>query len=404
MTTTATRHPLSSNPARFPAPDLDALPDLTIALARGAAENDRTAELPVAGIRRVQAAGLLTATVAPRYGGPGLGLAQTTRILHALGKGDPSVALICAWTLFIHAAQAASGGWPEAAYEELLSDSEAAPTLANALRVEPELGTPSRGGLPATIARRHGDWWHVSGRKIYSTGGDGLSRMLVFARTDEASPRVGSFVVRPERGGVSVERTWDHLGLRASRSDDVILDDAPVPLDDVVGLVDLTVSSVKPEPVLAAWNALGLTSLYLGIADASTEWLAGFLHSRVPTALGESLATLPRVQAAIGEIEATLQVAHRVVECTADGVDVGDASALADAGPAKLVGNRAAMSAVEQALALTGNHGLARKNPIERHYRDVLCSRVHVPQDDQIVTATGRSALARHPFAPAQKG
>ena len=80
----------------------------------------------------------------------------------------------------------------------------------------------------------------MTGRKIYSTGGDGLSRMLVFARTDEATPRVGSFVVRPERGGVSVERTWDHLGLRASRSDDVILDDAPVPLDDVVGLVDPT--------------------------------------------------------------------------------------------------------------------------------------------------------------------
>ncbi len=404
MTTTATRTSSASRGTRFPTPDLDALPDVTIALARRAEANDRTAELPAAGIRLVHSAGLLTATVAPRYGGPGLGLAQTTRVLHALGKGDPSVALICAWTMFIHAAQAVSGNWPEAAYQELLDESVDAPTLANALRVEPELGTPSRGGLPATTARLHGDRWLVTGRKIYSTGGDGLSRMLVYARTDEETPRVGSFIVRPERGGVGVEPTWDHLGLRASRSDDVVLDEAPVGLDEVVGLRDPNAERGEPDPVIPAWNALGLTSLYLGIADACTDWLAGFLHSRRPTALGASLATLPRFQAGIGEIEASLRVAHRVVECSADGVDAGDPAALADAGPAKLVGTRAAMSAVEQALSLTGNHGLSRRNPLERHYRDVLCSRVHVPQDDQIATATGRSALDRHPLAPAKKG
>ncbi|CUR60804.1 Acyl-CoA dehydrogenase type 2 domain-containing protein (fragment) [metagenome] len=278
------------------------------------------------------------------------------------------------------------------------------PALVNALRVEPELGTPSRGGLPATLARRDGDHWLLSGRKIYSTGGAGLSRMLVYARTDEESPRVGSFIVRPEQDGVVVQETWDHLGLRASRSDDVHLEDVVVSLGDVVGLNEPGGPRPGLDAVFGAWNALGLTSLYLGVADAATTWLAGFLHDRTPTSLGASLATLPRFQAAIGEIESSLRVAHRVVECAADGVDAGDATALADAGPAKLNGNRAAINAVEQALALTGNHGLSRANPLERHYRDVLCSRVHVPQDDQIVTAAGRSALDRHPHAPFQKG
>jgi len=215
-------------------------------------------------------------------------------------------------------------------------------------------------------------------------------------------PRVGSFVVDPTRGGVTVEETWDHLGLRASRSDDVLLQDAPVPLADVVGLSDPTVVP-PPDQVFGAWNALGLSALYLGVADAAVDWLAGFLHHRVPSALNAPLASLPRFQAAIGEIEASLRVAQRVVECTADGVDAGDIAAVADAGPAKLAATRAATAAVEQALALTGNHGLSRTNPLERHYRDVLCSRVHVPQDDQIATTVGRTILDRHPAAIIRK-
>src|SRR5260370_30566118 len=58
------------------------------------------AAFPATGIRAVHDAGLLTATVAQRYGGPGAGLADTVAILKALGKGDPSVALISAMTLF----------------------------------------------------------------------------------------------------------------------------------------------------------------------------------------------------------------------------------------------------------------------------------------------------------------
>jgi alkylation response protein AidB-like acyl-CoA dehydrogenase len=391
MTTTAQR-------ARFRAPDLDRLDDLTVALARRAEHNDRTGELPVDGLRLVHKAGLLTSTVGRQYGGPGLGLADTAKVLHALGKGDAAVALISAWTLFIHAAQAATGEWPDAAYQDLLTDSADDLTLVNALRVEPELGTPSRGGMPATVARLEGGEWRLFGRKIYSTGGAGLSRMLVYARTDEDVPRVGSFIVRPERGGVEVEQTWDHLGLRASRSDDVLLDGAPVPLGEVIGLVEPG-QVTAPDPVLGAWNCLGLTSLYLGVADAAVDWLAGFLNSRVPSSLGTRLAAHPRFQAEIGDIEASMRMARRVVQCTADGVDDGDPQALADAGAAKLVGTRTAVEAVEKALTLTGNHGLSRSNPLERHHRDVLCSRVHVPQDDQITTAVGRAVLDRHPAA-----
>jgi alkylation response protein AidB-like acyl-CoA dehydrogenase len=75
-------------------------------------------------------------------------------------------------------------------------------------------------------------------------------------------------------------------------------------------------------------------------------------------------------------------------------VDAGDETVAGHPSIAKLIATRAAIGAVEQAVALVGNNGLTRKNPLERHYRDVLCARVHTPQDDSILSAAGRSALA----------
>jgi alkylation response protein AidB-like acyl-CoA dehydrogenase len=64
-----------------------------------------------------------------------------------------------------------------------------------------------------------------------------------------------------------------------------------------------------------------------------------------------------------------------------------------EANAIKLTVTNNAVAAVEDALSLSSNHGLARANPLERHYRDVLCGRVHTPQDDATRTALGRLAL-----------
>ena len=392
----------ATEPAALPAPELERLPQLTAVLAARAAEHDRDASFPYEGVAAVHRAGLLTATVGRADGGPGAGLADTVRILQALGGGDPAVALVTAMTLFTHAAQARRASWPQPAYQRLLAESAARPVLVNALRVEPDLGSPVRGGLPATVARRNGDHWELTGHKIFSTGAEALGWMLVWARTDESAPRVGSFLVRAGGRGLTVLPTWNHLGLRASRSDDVVLDAVRVPLADVVGLAEPGPDGGR-DAVGGAWNALGLTALYLGVARAAQHWLTGFLHQRTPTALGAPLATLPRFQAAVGEIDTALTGAERLVAALALAADDTDASvaerAAEDAGAAKVIGTRAAIGAVEQAVALIGNHGLTQDNPLQRHLRDVLCSRVHTPQDDMVLLAAGRAALARRSTA-----
>ena len=385
---------------------LDALPEVAADLAVRAQAHDRDGSFPHEGVARVHEAGLLTATVAAEYGGAGAGIAATVEILRALGAADPSVALVTAMTLFTHAAQAAAvragaAGWPEQHYHRLLRDSAEGPALVNALRVEPELGTPARGGLPATVARRDrqtGDWL-LNGHKIFSTGAVGLRWLCIWARTDEPVPRVGSFLVRaPEPGatpGLRIEPTWDHLGLRASRSDDVFLEDVRVPADAVSGLLDPSSTDPRRDPGLAVWNNLGLTALYLGVAESARDWLVGFLNTRTPSALGRPLATVPRFQDEVGQIEAQLTAAADLLAGLAGRHDAGDPLAAAHAPAAKLVGTRAAIDAVQRAVALVGNNALTRRNPLERHLRDVLCARVHTPQDDSILGALGRAALAR---------
>lgn len=384
---------------------LGLLPEVAARLAERAEEHDREASFPHEGMAAVHEAGLLTATVATRYGGPGAGLATVVEILRTLGAADPSVALVTAMTLFTHATQgtnirAGTGGWPERHYRRLLEDSAAGPALVNALRVEPELGTPARGGLPATVAGRDpesGDWL-LTGHKIFSTGAVGLRWLAVWARTDEENPRVGSFLVRaaePGRtDGVRIEPTWDHLGLRASRSDDVHFDAVRVPADATSGLVDPAAADPRRDPGLAAWNNLGLTALYLGVAQAARDWLIRFLNERTPGSLGKPLATLPRFQSEVGQIEAQLTAAADLLAALALRFDAGEPEAARHAPAAKLVGTHAAIDAVQRAVALVGNNALTRRNPLERHLRDVLCARVHTPQDDTILTTLGQAALA----------
>ena len=362
-------------------------------LAAHAEEHDRTGDFPAKGLRAVHDAGLLTLTVAARYGGPGGGLADTVRTLTALGQGDPSVALITAMTLFAHAAQARTGSWPAGLYAEVLAESAQRPTLINALRVEPDLGTPARGGLPTTTARRAAGGWELTGHKIFSTGAVALRWMQVWAKTDEDPVRTGAFLVRGDSPGITVDRTWSHLGLRASRSDDVTFDAVRVDDGAVLGLAEPDPGPGPPgaDPGgLRAWNGLGIGAIYLGVAQAAHDWLIGYLHERVPTNLGAPLASLPRFQQEVGEIQVVLVTAATLLDSMAAAVDRGET---VDAGIAKTVATRAAIDAVQRAVALIGNAALTRHHPLERHLRDVLCGRIHTPQDDAVLGAAGRAVL-----------
>ncbi len=360
-------------------------------LAAHAARVDRDGAFPWESLDALHNAGLLALTARPEDGGAGAGLARAAEAVRQAGRGCASTALILAMQL-IHLRAAARSDWPEHLRAEVGCCAVRSGALINALRVEPALGTPARGGLPETVARRTAEGWRLSGRKIYSTGAPGLAFMLVFARTDEAVPRTGQFLVPARSPGITVEDSWDQLGLRGSGSHDVVFADVLVPHDHAVDLRP-PADWMRPDPAGVAWNTLLVAALYTGVAEAARDWIVSFLRGRAPSNLGAPLATLPRMQEAVGRMEALLLANRRLIAGAAAEADAGRPPPPTESGLVKTIAAENAIEAVQAAVQLAGNHGLSRANPLERHLRDVLCARVHTPQPDAAFVAAGRATL-----------
>ena len=160
---------------------------------------------PADGVRAAHTAGLLTATVGARYGGPGLGVAGTARVLGALGAGRP-----LGGSDHRHDASATTARRPAARTGPMSCTTDARRVRGTAGPRQPRprgagVGLPGARRPARHRARRTADGWSVSGTKRFVTGAEGLDWFLVWATTDEPEPRVGH--VR-----------WSPAALPASRS------------------------------------------------------------------------------------------------------------------------------------------------------------------------------------------
>jgi len=367
----------------------EALAALTSSFAATADRHDRDGSFPFENIAALKDAGLLALTAPKALGGQGADLPTALAVIRAVARGEPATALVLAMQYLFHVSlEGSRAGWPEAAKRQIVETALREGALINALRVEPELGTPARGGLPATVARRTADGWSLSGRKIYATGSVALTWMVVWARTDEDQPRVGGFLVHRAAPNWRIEETWDHTGLRASASHDVVFDETPIPFEHALSPAAPD-APPAPDPVLGVWTPVLQSAIYDAVASAGRDWFVDWLIERKPANLGASLSTLPRFQELVGGIDALL-LQNRVLLDTAAAGGIG----AAEASLVKHLVTENAIAAVEKAIAASGNPGLSRHNALQRHYRDVLCGRIHTPQADVILTSAGRAAVA----------
>lgn len=388
MTVSLLRQPASPTPD--PTDPLRAtLGALRAEFASHAADYDHTGAFPHANFARLHAHGLLSLAVPAAHGGADAPLSTLARVVGEVARGDPSTALVLVMQYIFHNLAARSPGWPEHLRARVFSDAVADGALLNGLRVEPELGTPTRGGVPDTVARLTPEGWRISGRKIYSTGSPGLTWLTVWARSDEAVPRVGGWLVHRDTPGVRIVENWDHLGMRATGSHEVVFDDVLTPLDHALDIKPIEQLDPRLDTQFAVWNSVLIGTVYDAVAREARDWFAGWLQDRKPANLGAPLASLPRFQEALGRIDALLFANRRLLEAA-----IAGPTSAADVSLTKYLVTGNAIAAVELAVELTGNPGLSRGSPLERHFRNVLCSRVHTPQNDTILVNTGKAALS----------
>lgn len=400
---------MSIAPLRRPPTDAarldEVLAELGPRFAADAARHDVEASFPHENFALLHRHGLIARVVPRAHGGAGASLAEARKIIAGLAAGDPATALVLTMTYLQHRAIGrADTRWPEAVRRQVFASAVEEGGLINSLRVEPALGSPARGGLPATTATRSGDHWRLSGHKLYTTGIPMLRWLSVWGRTDEAEPRVGVFLVpKPDADtpGIRVIESWNHLGLRASGSHETVFENVSIPLENAVDIrlpgawLPLAASQADADANVdqQAWMVVLLASLYDAVARAGYDWVRRFVRERTPGSLGTALSKVPRVQETIGEIAALLHANQALLENATAHADAGRPDPVTYSGLLKFTVTGNAVRAVELALQLAGNHGLSRNNPLERHYRDVLCSRIHTPQNDAILIAAGRAEL-----------
>lgn len=355
--------------------------DLARGFAARAAEADRRGTLPKEDLEALKTSGLAGLTVPEQYGGLGADLGLTVETLLRLAQGSTSTALLAAmqFNLFGHGLETGSFG----PHTDEFCSRAVGGELFNAAASEPQLGSPSRGGLPETHAARDGDALVLNGHKTWVTGGEGLSHLLVRARLEDAAVNLW---VPNGLPGVRWEKTWgDGLSLRASASDDVFFDRVRLPASHLV--------ADGPKAV-NVWFPLLVGAVYLGTALAARDAAAGYAKTRVPTALGKPIATLPTIQRQLGDMEVKLLAAQSLLLNTAGAWDGGDRDAFfPQVVAAKIFAVETALSVTDAALKLAGGASLSPELPLERLFRDVRAGLMHPPSGDAALELVGRARL-----------
>jgi len=357
--------------------------ELAADFAVRAAAHDREASHPVENYQRLREEGFLALTVATEWGGAGHSLLDHTIAYEALARGCPSTAL----AFNMHA----SVVMPLLESPEVLPEVKrrVADLVVRERRLiagnfsEP-VTTSLIGERPLkTRARRVEGGYSVTGRKMFASMIEAADYVLVMAYPDDAtSPSAGMILLLPRvAAGRRVDPNWDVLGMRATRSDALILDDCRL-ADSAVLFRSDDMRSFRHTYLNWFWGSY--TPVYLGVAQAAFDELRRVVHDRRPEGYAQPLAYHPDVRRHVAELSAQLDAARLVTYRSAwlsdrDGATEETTAALYRA---KYLVGEAVSHVTRTALTLGGAHGIFKSSRLEQLFRDGALGPLHPPPAD----------------------
>ncbi len=326
----------------------------------------------------LRAAGYLKIAVPREFGGNGLTLAEVCREQRRLAYRAPATALAVNMHIYWTGLAADMRKRGDTSLEWLLREAGAGEVFAAG---HGEAGNDLPLFLSTASAERVEGGYRFKGHKIFSSLTPVWTRIGIHAMDakDARGPQIVHAFMPRDTKGYTIKETWDTLGMRATRSDDTILDGAFVPDRYVArvlpaGAADLYVLSIF------GWAEPTFGSIYLGLAERARDIAAASVKKRTSIALTRSMAYHPEVQRSFSEMQLALEAAgaqvDRVAEDWSTGVDHGMSW------PMKLVAAKhncveAAKKVVDLAMAVSGGTGMFKTNELERLYRDVRCGGFH---------------------------
>jgi alkylation response protein AidB-like acyl-CoA dehydrogenase len=327
-------------------------------LRPGASQCDARSAFPDGLLERAARAGLSSYAIPAEYGGGGVNALTASLIAEELSWGCAGLAGSISATMFpVRPLLKAGTQAQRERYLPLLASEEG--TLAAIAFTEPHAGSDLT-AIRATAAR-DGDDYVLNGEKCYVTNGGIAAVTVVFAKVDGG---MTAFILEAGDPGVSAGRKEDKLGLRASYTGSIVLDDARIPAERRLGeegqglqiAMDFFEAS-RPQVAAAA----------VGVARAAFEYAAEYARGR--EAFGKPIVDKQGISFKLADMAMEIEAARLLVWRACDAVDRGrDAGLLGSY--AKAFAADAAMRSTTDAVQILGGAGIMGDHPVEKWFRD----------------------------------
>jgi butyryl-CoA dehydrogenase len=335
-----------------------------------AAEIDRDCRFPHETAKKMGELGLLGIAVPERWGGAG---ADTVSYVVALEE----IAKVCASHAVIMSVDNSLYGGPilefgtDAQRERFLTPVAAGHVHGCFALTEPQAGSDASN--LATTARRDGDHYVITGRKLFITNGREASFALVFAQTDRAKSHRGitAFVVEKGVPGFSVSKTEDKLGIRASDTAELVFDECRVPAAARIGEEG---QGFRVALTAIDGGRIGIAAQAVGIAAGAYERALAYARER--KAFGVAIGEHQMVQWMLADMTTVIDGARLMTLKAATLKDAGKPFTR-EASMAKLFAAEMAMKVTTDAVQVHGGYGFIKDYEVERSFRDAKITAIY---------------------------
>lgn len=349
-----------------------------------AAYNDIHSSFPFKNIEWLVNEGYSLLTLPVEYGGEGATIEDMVVLQSYLGSLDGATALSIGWHLSVVGQLYEQHMWEEAMLKQFAGDIRNG-ALVNRAVSEADTGSPTRGGRPATHATKTESGYKLNGVKTFTSMSKALTHYIVAAYVDDIE-EVGFFLVPREIEGVEIADNWDMVGMRATESHDLVLNDVYVPFENFVE------GRRKPQP--NGW-ILHIPSTYLGIAQAARDYAIEFAKHHSPNSIKGTIAELPTVQQNVGKMESLLLSARHFLWSTAKGYQTieQNPNVWNETSASKILVMNQGLEVIDLAMRIVGAKSLEMDRPLQRYYRDMRAGLHNPPMEDAAYTNIAKSVL-----------
>jgi alkylation response protein AidB-like acyl-CoA dehydrogenase len=330
---------------------------------------DRDAKMDTTLIPQFFELGLMGIEIPEELGGTGSSFFTAALVVEELSRVDPSVGvLVDVQNTLVNNCilRYGSDALKERLLPRLASDTVGAYALS-------EAGSGSDAFALQTRAQQADDGWRVDGRKLWITNGDEAGLFIIFAN---ANPEQGyrgitAFIVERDTPGFSVGKKEDKLGIRASSTTELVLDDCHVPDDCVLGEAG---KGYKIAIETLNEGRIGIGAQMLGLAQGALDHTTRYVQEREQ--FGRRIGDFQGVQFQLAQMRTELEAVRLMVYNAARLKDAGQPF-IAEAAMAKLFSSQVAQRIASTCIDLYGGYGFTKEYPVEKLYRDAKIGTIY---------------------------